>query len=65
MRDLLAPGDLAVLVVPIDKAAPKGRLILPQQQTIGISWRPGLSLWWREIQSFPRPWNPSEGSRSW
>lgn len=32
--DLLAPGDLAVLVVPIDKAAPKGRLILPQQQTI-------------------------------
>ncbi len=32
--DLLAPGTLAVLVVPIDKAAPKGRLILPQQQTI-------------------------------
>ena len=32
--DKLAPGDLAVLVVPIDKAAPKGRLILPQQQTI-------------------------------
>ncbi len=32
--DLVAPGDLAVLVVPIDKAAPKGRLILPQQQTI-------------------------------
>jgi [FeFe] hydrogenase H-cluster maturation GTPase HydF len=32
--DLLHPGDLAVLVVPIDKAAPKGRLILPQQQTI-------------------------------
>lgn len=32
--DLLSPKDLAVLVVPIDKAAPKGRLILPQQQTI-------------------------------
>ena len=32
--DLLDPNDLAVLVVPIDKAAPKGRLILPQQQTI-------------------------------
>ncbi len=32
--DLLKPSDLAVLVVPIDKAAPKGRLILPQQQTI-------------------------------
>ena len=34
IADKLAPGDLAVLVVPIDKAAPKGRLILPQQQTI-------------------------------
>lgn len=32
--DLIAPGDFVVLVVPIDKAAPKGRLILPQQQTI-------------------------------
>lgn len=34
VSDLLEPGDTAVLVVPIDKAAPKGRLILPQQQTI-------------------------------
>lgn len=34
VADLLSPGDLVVLVVPIDKAAPKGRLILPQQQTI-------------------------------
>jgi len=32
--DLLLPGDLVVLVTPIDSAAPKGRLILPQQQTI-------------------------------
>lgn len=32
--DLLEPGDTAVLVVPIDLAAPKGRLILPQVQTI-------------------------------
>ena len=32
--DLLSPGDLVVLVVPIDSAAPKGRLILPQQLTI-------------------------------
>lgn len=32
--DMLSPSDFAVLVVPIDKAAPKGRLILPQQQTI-------------------------------
>lgn len=32
--DLVEPADLVVLVVPIDNAAPKGRLILPQQQTI-------------------------------
>lgn len=32
--DLIRPSDLIILVVPIDKAAPKGRLILPQQQTI-------------------------------
>lgn len=32
--DLIEPGDFVVLVVPIDSAAPKGRLILPQQQTI-------------------------------
>ena len=32
--DLVDSGDTAVLVVPIDSAAPKGRLILPQQQTI-------------------------------
>ena len=34
VADLLSENDLVVLVVPIDKAAPKGRLILPQQQTI-------------------------------
>ncbi|HBN83567.1 MAG TPA: [FeFe] hydrogenase H-cluster maturation GTPase HydF, partial [Clostridiales bacterium] len=34
VSDLICPGDLLVLVTPIDKSAPKGRLILPQQQTI-------------------------------
>ena len=34
VADLIQPGDFVVLVVPIDSAAPKGRLILPQQQTI-------------------------------
>lgn len=34
VSDLLKPMDFVVLVVPIDGAAPKGRLILPQQQTI-------------------------------
>ena len=32
--DLISPSDLVVLVTPIDNAAPKGRLILPQQQTL-------------------------------
>ena len=34
VADLVAPGDTLVLVVPIDASAPKGRLILPQQQVI-------------------------------
>ena len=34
IADLIEPLDIVVLVVPIDAAAPKGRLILPQQQTI-------------------------------
>lgn len=34
MGDLVGPGEMAVLVVPIDKEAPKGRLILPQVQCI-------------------------------
>ena len=34
ISDKINPGDLIILVVPIDKAAPKGRLILPQQQVI-------------------------------
>ena len=33
-QDLFFPGDTVVLVIPLDQAAPKGRLILPQQQTI-------------------------------
>ena len=32
VRDLLHPSDIVVLVVPVDSAAPKGRLILPQKQ---------------------------------
>ncbi|MDR1866998.1 MAG: [FeFe] hydrogenase H-cluster maturation GTPase HydF [Treponema sp.] len=34
LSDLIEPGDCVVLVIPIDSAAPKGRLILPQQQAI-------------------------------
>ncbi|MGI6144608.1 MAG: [FeFe] hydrogenase H-cluster maturation GTPase HydF [Clostridia bacterium] len=32
--DLISPGDFVVLVIPLDESAPKGRLILPQQQTL-------------------------------
>ncbi len=43
--DLIEPLDFVVLVVPIDQAAPKGRLILPQQQTIrDILERGGVSV---------------------
>ena len=34
VADLLSPGDLVVLVIPIDESAPKGRLIVPQQMAI-------------------------------
>jgi [FeFe] hydrogenase H-cluster maturation GTPase HydF len=34
LGDLIAPGELVVMVVPIDKEAPRGRLILPQVQSI-------------------------------
>ena len=34
VSDLLTEGDIAVLVIPVDAAAPKGRIILPQQQTL-------------------------------
>lgn len=34
VADLLNPGDVVVLVIPIDSAAPKGRIILPQQMVI-------------------------------
>ena len=34
VSDLVGPADLVVLVIPIDSSAPKGRLILPQQQVI-------------------------------
>ena len=51
IADLINPMDLVILVVPIDKAAPKGRLILPQQQTIrDILERGALSLAVRDTE---------------
>lgn len=51
ISDLIKPLDLVILVVPIDKAAPKGRLILPQQQTIRAILEAGaLSLVVRDTE---------------
>ena len=51
IQDLIEPLELVILVVPIDKAAPKGRLILPQQQTIrDILERGALSLVVRDTE---------------
>ncbi|MCD8255289.1 MAG: [FeFe] hydrogenase H-cluster maturation GTPase HydF [Oscillospiraceae bacterium] len=43
ISDLLEPGDTVVLVIPIDKAAPKGRIILPQQQVLRDTLEAGAS----------------------
>ena len=49
--DLLRPGDVVVLVTPIDAAAPKGRMILPQQQTVRDILEAGaLALVTREVE---------------
>ena len=51
IQDLIEPLDFVILVVPIDSAAPKGRLILPQQQTIrDILERGALSLVVRDTE---------------
>lgn len=51
ISDLIQPLDLVILVIPVDKAAPKGRLILPQQQTIrAILERGALSLVVRDTE---------------
>ncbi len=51
IADLLSPNDTVVLVVPIDTAAPKGRLILPQQQTIRDALEAGaISIVTRETE---------------
>ena len=49
VSDLINKGDKVILVIPIDKAAPKGRLILPQQQTIrDILYKGAVSIMCKE-----------------
>lgn len=51
VADLIQPMELVILVIPIDKAAPKGRLILPQQQTIrDILERGAISITVRDTE---------------
>ena len=65
--DLVMPGDITVLVIPIDSSAPKGRLILPQQMVIR-DLAPDIHRWAPVIHSPPvEPvcgrWSRSLGSR--
>ena len=51
VSDLVSPGDTVVLVIPIDESAPKGRLILPQQQVLRELLEAGvISLVCRETE---------------
>ena len=49
LADLVTAGDTVILVTPIDESAPKGRLILPQQQTLrellDLHWFPSAARW--------------------
>ena len=48
--DLLTPGDVVVLVIPLDSAAPKGRIILPQQQVMRDALDAGASAISTELE---------------
>ena len=52
--DLLAPGDAVVLVIPLDSAAPKGRIILPQQQVIRDALEAGAFPCATGVEMLPR-----------
>jgi predicted GTPase len=66
VADLLKPGDMVVLVVPVDSAAPKGRLILPQQQTIRDILDAGAhALVTKEDSLRQLPWPPLKLNPGW
>lgn len=52
--DLLVPGDVVVLVIPLDSAAPKGRIILPQQQVIRDALEAGAFPCATSVEMLPR-----------
>lgn len=53
VADLLERGDVVVLVTPIDESAPKGRLILPQQQTIRDVLDAGCMAFVCQVEELP------------
>lgn len=53
VADLVQPGDVVVLVIPTDSAAPKGRIILPQQQVIRDLLEAGASACATSVESLP------------
>ena len=54
VADLLLPGDMVVLVIPLDSGAPKGRLILPQQQVIRDVLSAGAFPCATSVEGLPR-----------
>lgn len=54
VSDLLLPGDVVVLVIPLDSGAPKGRLILPQQQVIRDVLAAGAFPCATSVEGLPR-----------
>ena len=53
IADLIKEGDTVILVTPIDESAPKGRIILPQQQTLRDLLTPTQQLWYASRRSLP------------
>ncbi|MEC4184287.1 GTP-binding protein [Adlercreutzia sp. R21] len=54
VADLLAPGDVVVLVIPLDSAAPKGRIILPQQQVLRDALEAGAFPCATSVEGLPQ-----------
>ena len=65
LGDLVGPGEMAVLVVPIDKEAPRGRLILPQVQAIRDLLDGDAMAWWSRSASCATPSTGSTARPSW
>lgn len=63
--DLLEPGDVVVLVIPLDSAAPKGRIILPQQQVMRDALEAGAFPCATGVEGLPDLLAALAGRRVW